>query len=153
MPVIVVGADTEIGSAVVEALVAGGGEARAFVTEIGAAERLKALGAKVAIGDVSDAGHIAGAAYQTFCAILVDEAATDDRERSFAANHDEVIAAWAAALDEAHPQRAIWISPDPPPEKVLATTREHAIVNPEDGALGAVVEKILEYEAAGQLTD
>ncbi len=62
MPVIVVGADTEIGLASIEGLLARQGEVRAFVTdpEVGASLRERRV--KVALGDVSDPSHIEAAA-------------------------------------------------------------------------------------------
>ena len=54
MPVIVVGADTEVGRAAVDALLPDAAEVRAFVTDPKAIDPLKALGVKVAVGDVID---------------------------------------------------------------------------------------------------
>ena len=62
MPVIVVGADTEPGRVVLQALLEPGREVRAFVSDEKVAEQLRALGVKVALGDVSDDSHLEGAA-------------------------------------------------------------------------------------------
>ena len=151
MPVIVVGADTSLGEAITHALVGEGGEVRAFVTSLDAAERLKERGVKVAIGDVSDASHIAGAAYQTFCAVLIAEAATDGRERAFAPDRTGVIAAWVEALEEAAPTRAIWVTDEAPGEKALAATSESAVVDasaPDD----VIVHRVADLEGAERLT-
>jgi uncharacterized protein YbjT (DUF2867 family) len=109
MPVIVIGADTAVGRAVVAALAPEAAELRAFVSDPAAADALKARGAKVAVGDVSDGSHVAGAAHETFCAVLIGEAATDGRERAFADTVEGVLGAWAAALSEAGTTRAIWV--------------------------------------------
>ena len=66
MPVIVIGADTPTGHAVVDALLPRRGEVRAFVSDPTEAAALKERGVKVAVGDVSDGSHIGGAATQGF---------------------------------------------------------------------------------------
>ena len=111
MPVIVVGADTPIGRKLVEALAEPEREVRAFVTDPTAGEELKAGGVKVAVGDVSDGSHVGGACTNCFSAVLVTEAATDHRERSFATGPDEVLEAWAEAVTDANVTRVIWVSP------------------------------------------
>jgi putative NADH-flavin reductase len=110
MPVIVVGADTPIGGAILDRLRSRRGEIRAFVSDPGAAQRLRSEGVvKVALGDVSDGSHVGGAAAGCFSAVLVGEAAGDDRDRSFAASPQAVRAQWAAALEGAAVQRVIWV--------------------------------------------
>ncbi len=109
MPVIVIGADTVIGRAAVDALLPGAAELRAFVSDPAVIDALKARGVKVAVGDVSDGSHVGGAATRAFCAVLVGEAAGDDRERSFAANPEAVVAAWADGLHDAGVHRVIWV--------------------------------------------
>ena len=144
MPVIIVGADTVYGRAAATALTGRDGEVRAFVTDPDSAGPLRALGIKVAVGDVSDGSHIEGAALQAFSAVFVAEAGTDDRERSFASTFDDVVQAWLEAVRAAGVQRLIWIGPDeaPPPlsggtdvESAAIDTREH---NPEEAAAEAV---------------
>ncbi|MDX1691359.1 MAG: NAD(P)H-binding protein [Acidimicrobiia bacterium] len=107
MPVIVVGADTPLGDAVVDALGARDGEIRVFVSDVDRGLALKDAGLKVAIGDVSDPSHVGGAALRCFSAVLLPEAAHDDRERSFAATPDAVLTGWAEALRDAGVRRAI----------------------------------------------
>lgn len=120
MPVIVVGADTPVGEHIVEALLEPGREIRAFVTSIPSAERLRSLGVKVALGDVSDSSHVEGACMNCFSAVLVTEAATDDRERSFANRPQAVLEGWSGAIRNV--QRVIWVSNDPvPPTRVTET--------------------------------
>ncbi|NNC93342.1 MAG: NAD(P)H-binding protein [Acidimicrobiia bacterium] len=139
MPVIVVGADTEHGRAVAEALSARDGEVRAFVTDPNAAQPLRARGIKVAVGDVSDASHIAGAALGAFSAVLIAEAGRDDRERSFAASHDALLRAWAEGLRDAGVSRVIWVAPgDNLPEAVASSSMEGAVVDTRERDTGAV---------------
>ncbi len=130
MPVLVIGADTDLGQAVVEALLPRQGEVRAFVTDVDAALALKGRGVKVATGDVSDASHVGGAALNTFSAVLVPEAAFDGRERSFAPTPDAVFAGWAEGLVEAGVRRAIWIEDPRAPgaEAAFAAVPEVAVV-------------------------
>lgn len=109
MPVIVVGADTELGASVLDALLPREGEVRAFVTSPDVGATLKDRSVKVAIGDVSDGSHIGGAALNAFCAVLIPDAAADERERSFAQTPEAVVSAWAEGLEDASVTRAIWI--------------------------------------------
>lgn len=110
MPVIIVGADTDIGGRIVEAMVAPEREVRAFVSDPAAAERMKSVGVKVALGDVSDPSHIGGACTNCFSVVLVTEAASDGRERAFAATSEVVIAGWAEAARDAAVTRVIWVT-------------------------------------------
>ncbi len=128
MPVIIIGADTEHGLPVATALTGRAGEVRAFVTDRASAEPLRQLGIKVAIGDVSDASHIEGAAHDAFSAILMAEAAGDDRERSFAPSFEGVVARWVEGLSGAGVKRLIWIGPDPMPG-LLDTGPESASID------------------------
>ena len=64
---------------------------------------------KVAIGDVSDASHVGSAALNTFSAVLIAEAAGDERERAFASSPAAVFAAWAEGVVDASVQRVIWV--------------------------------------------
>ncbi|MFO7293805.1 MAG: NAD-binding protein [Acidimicrobiia bacterium] len=121
MPVIVVGADTASGRRIVERLVSPDREVRAFVTDAGAAESLRGLGVKVALGDVSDDSHVAGACLNCFSAVLVTEAAADARQRSFAATVESVLAGWGRAVQSASVRRVIWVAGDDPiPEVSVA---------------------------------
>jgi uncharacterized protein YbjT (DUF2867 family) len=133
MPVIIIGADTEHGSAVAAALTGRDGEVRAFITDPGAAEPLRRLGIKVAIGDVSDASHIEGAAHDAFSAVLLTEAASDTRERSFASTYEAVLHAWRAGLHGAGVSRVIWIGREPLPPPLVGWEVESASI--DTGAL------------------
>ncbi len=126
MPVIVVGADTPIGMAVIQGLLEPGREVRAFVSDPDVAASLRSEGVKVALGDVSDDSHIQGAASNCFSAVLVAEAACDDRERSFASTRDQVLSGWAAAVAASRVRRTIWIGENVP----LVETPEKAEVPP-----------------------
>jgi nucleoside-diphosphate-sugar epimerase len=116
MPVIVVGADTRHGREIVDRLLQPGREIRAFVTDPDAAIALKHSGVKVALGDVSDDSHVQGAAMHCFSAVLITEAARDERERSFADNEDQVLEGWARAVSAAGVTRVIWVHDAAPPE-------------------------------------
>jgi nucleoside-diphosphate-sugar epimerase len=119
MPVIVVGADTSKGRAVVEQLVAPGREVRAFVSDPGAGAELRELGVKVALGDVSDDSHVQGACMNCFTAVLITDAARDERERSFATSELNVLEGWAAAAAASGVTRVIWVHDgEPPPVRV-----------------------------------
>ena len=120
MPVIVIGADTTFGRAVIDALLPRDGEVRAFVSDPDEGEALRGRGLKVAVGDVSDGSHIGAAALRTFCAVLSLEAAIDERERSFAGSPDAVVAAWAEGLRDAGVQRVIVLDDDRVPAAAQA---------------------------------
>ena len=127
MPVIVVGADTSQGRAVVEGLAEPGREVRAFVSDPATGAELRELGVKVALGDVSDDSHVQGACTNCFTAVLITEAARDGRERSFAANEEQVLQGWAGAAAASGVTRVIWVHEgEPPPVRV----REVRTVSP-----------------------
>lgn len=109
MPVIIVGADTPVGSSIVDALLEPDREVRAFVTDVEVGARLKSAGVKVALGDVSDPSHIGGACLRCFSAVFVTEAAHDGRERAFASDRTTILAGWADAAREASVARVIWV--------------------------------------------
>jgi putative NADH-flavin reductase len=126
MPVIVVGADTVIGQAIIGEVLAPDREVRAFVSEPAQAGRLKEQGVKVALGDVSDTSHVMGACLRCHTAVLVCEAARDGRELSFAADPPQVFNGWAQAVAEAGVRRVIWIADHPVPK---AAVPEHTKVD------------------------
>ena len=129
MPVIVIGADTEPGEAILERLNDPVREIRAFVSDPDKAAELKAGGVKVALGDISDESHVEGAAMRCFSAVLVEAAASDDRERSFADTPDAVMAGWARAVARSKVNRVIWVTAGEPPEVDVS---EVAAVDPDD---------------------
>ena len=124
MPAIVIGADTEVGKAVVSALLNRLGEVRAFVSAPEAGVKFKKLGVKVAVGDISDASHIGPAALNAFSAILIAEAAGDERERSFAKDPAAVVDVWAESLTDAVVRRIIWVGPSAAPAMLVTVAPE-----------------------------
>ncbi|WKZ83379.1 MAG: NAD(P)H-binding protein [Acidimicrobiia bacterium] len=112
MPTIVIGADTPVGVATIEAIRPRTIELRAFVSTQEAAAGLRTGGVIAAVGDVSDGSHVAGAAFGAFCAVLVNAAATDGRETHFAPP-DDVVAVWLKAMVDAGVTRVILVSDTP----------------------------------------
>lgn len=152
MPVLVIGADTVLGEAVIDALAGRGGEIRAFVTNVDAADRFRRRGVKVAVGDVSDASHIGGAGLNTYSAVLVAQATSDDRERSFAAEPEAVAAAWADGLREAGVTRAIWLEHGAAPSAaVAAAVAEFVSVATDDRSPADIAADVARYDEAGTL--
>lgn len=129
---IVVGADTLAGESILAELGQTEREVRVFVTDESKAQELRSLGYKVATGDVSDDSHVEGAALRCFSAVLVAEAAHDDRERSFASTPEQVMSGWARAVTSAGVRRVIWITDREPPATPVP---EVAAVSPDDPAL------------------
>jgi uncharacterized protein YbjT (DUF2867 family) len=131
MPVIVVGADTPIGEAVVTALVARGGEIRAFVSDSARVASLRAQGVKVAVGDLSDGSHLTAAAHNAFTAVLVEASILDGRTLNFASDAADVVQAWQSAIRDAGVQRAIWVGDRSPPD-LVGRASEIAVVSSND---------------------
>lgn len=146
MPVIVVGADTDTGRKIVERFLDPEREVRAFVTDSAAADRLRNEGAKVALGDVSDDSHLAGACLNCFSVVLVGDAAWDGRECHFAPTPEKVMEAWANAVRSASVQRVIWVIPDAEPPPTLVD--EVAVVDP---ATPDVAEVVFELDRVARL--
>jgi len=142
MPVIVVGADTSAGQSILERLEQPEREIRVFVSDEDTAAQLKSRGFKVATGDVSDEGHVEAAATRCFTAVLIAEAATDGRERSFASTVDEVLAGWANAVARSEVRRVIWVTGETPP---VTRAAEVASVDPSDPDLA---RKVVELDDA-----
>lgn len=151
MPVIVIGADTAPGSGVIDALLPRHGEVRAFVSDIPTGLALKERSAKVAIGDISDGSHVGGAALNTFCAVVVAEAAIDDRERSFASDPAAVVAAWAEGLTDAAVERIIVIDhPDVPTTGLEGIADQYAVVDGRQ-PVDAIAEAVEKLESAASI--
>lgn len=123
MPVIVVGADAGSGIEIVDGLRTPGRDLRAFVSDPEIGARLKTSGVKIALGDVSDDSHVEAAAIGCYTAVLMAEAAFDDRERSFADSRQEVLDGWARAMETSQVSRLIWISTDEPPGSSIDSAR------------------------------
>jgi len=139
MPVIVVGADTESGAAILERLYQPRREIRAFVSDEATGRKLRERGFKVAIGDVSDSSHVEGAATRCFSAVLISEAARDDRERAFAGTSEEVLEGWADAVGRSQVTRVIWVTTEEHPETKVS---EVATVDPGRPDLADVVFRL-----------
>ncbi len=133
---IVVGADTVAGESILAELDHSEREIRVFVTDEEKARRFKSLGYKAATGDVSDDSHVEGASLHCFSAVLVAEAADDDRERAFADTSARVLKGWARAVAGAKVRRGIWVTDEEPPATAVP---EVATVSPSDPALSSKV--------------
>lgn len=149
MPVIVVGADTPLGRATMDALLPRDGEVRAFVSSPEAAVELRDRGVKVALGDVSDGSHVGGAALNAFCAVMIEQAATDEREKSFADSPAAVVAAWIEGLKDAGVTRAIFVGSHPVDDP--AVTAEFAAVDPAGRSPQAIADEVARLEDAARL--
>ena len=136
MPLIVVGADTKLGEAILDRLDAPEREIRVFVTDEAKGLELKERGFKVATGDVSDESHVEAASLRCFSAVLITEAAEDERERSFASSPEEVVRGWARAVSNSRVTRVIWVTAMEPPE---TNVDEVASVDPSDPELATKV--------------
>lgn len=160
MPVIVIGADAPVGDAIAEAVAPAAAEVRVFISDEARSDEFKRRGAKVALGDVSDFSHVEAACLHCFCAILVMEAASDQRERSFASDRREVFAGWARAATAARVKRVIWVgtradhalAPAPPPGAPMETARV-AVDSSRWGSLREAAEETARLEGAGRLPD
>lgn len=146
MPLILVGADTPVGTAILERFHQPEREIRVFVTDEERGREFKARGFKVATGDVSDESHVEAAALRCFTAVMVADAATDDRERAFASNPEEVLAGWARAVTNSGVQRVIWVTGGRHP---ATRAPENATVDPSDPGY---VDRILALDEAHSIS-
>ena len=153
MPVIVIGADAPGGREIVQSLLGREGEVRVFVTDPAVARRLRDLGAKVAMGDVSDGSHIGAAALAAFSAVVITAAAIDERKRSFASTGSDVLAAWAEALTDVSIHRIIAVG-DPGEDAgalLRAAAPEYASVNPTGRSPGDIAIEVAALDDAATL--
>lgn len=146
MPLILVGADTAAGEAILERFEQPEREIRVFVTDEVRARQLKDRGLKVATGDVSDESHVEAASLRCFTAVMVTEAAVDQRERSFASSADEVLTGWARAMTNSGVQRVIWVTEGDHPE---TRAPEIAVVDPSRPGF---VDEILALDEAHSIS-
>lgn len=151
MPVIVVGADTPLGQQVVKQLAMGGGEVRAFVSDPFIGRLLKALGAKVAVGDLSDASHVAAASLNVFSAVLVETSARDGRELAFADGAKEVFGAWITALREARVRRVIWLGSSFQLPALAGYAPEMAFVDPKSRSSAEIAVEVADLNDRDRL--
>jgi uncharacterized protein YbjT (DUF2867 family) len=147
MPVIVVGADSLLGEAILGRLQARAGEARAFVSDLGSAPRLRASGVKVAVGDVSDVSHVEGAAIGAFTAVLIAAAATDGRETAFA-DPPAVVEGWIRAVAAAGVTRIILVGDTPPAAGLPAGT---SYVDARHGSPDEIAGEVAAIDDAARL--
>ena len=153
MPVIVIGADTPHGADIVAALRPASGELRVFVTDPDASETYRNA-TKVAVGDVSDGSHVGGAAIGAFCAVAIVAAASDERERHFAANVAAVLAQWADGLRDAAVGRVIAVATAediPEPNPLIAVADEYGFVEISGKDATAVAAEVARLESAATL--
>ncbi|MCP4965187.1 MAG: hypothetical protein GY926_08115 [bacterium] len=150
MPVIVIGADTTAGQAVVAALRPASGEIRVFVSDDAAGADYRCA-AKVAVGDISDGTHVGGAAIGAFCAVVVACAAHDTRDRHFAPTPAAVFAQWADGLHDAGIGRVIVIGDRteiPIPDPLAAIGAEYVVVGSGGLPVAEVAGRVAAAEAA-----
>lgn len=153
MPVLVVGADTPVGGAIIARLLGREGEVRAFVSDPGVGARLKERGAKVAIGDPSDDSHVEGASTSVFSVVLVTRCLRDGRELAFADSVESVVDRWSRALRTAGVRRAIWVVD---PETRLdpawtAATPEHAVLTEASGSIEEIANDAVRLDEAASI--
>lgn len=146
MPLIVVGADTRAGHAILEPHDPRRREVRVFVTDESVGNELRSRGFKVAVGDVSDESHVEAASTRCFSAVLIAQAATDSREKSFAGGRDQVLDGWANAVANSKVKRVIWVTADEPPATNVA---EVAVVSPDSPDLAREVADLDEVSSLG----
>jgi uncharacterized protein YbjT (DUF2867 family) len=138
VPILVVGADHPLGNTIVKRLLSPGREVRAFVSDAGVGAELKTLGAKVAIGDLSDESHVAAAATRCFAVAFIASALTDGRELAFL-TPAHTVSAWARAAAESRVTRVIWVGSDPPPTSVPELAIVDTTTLDDDGIVEEVV--------------
>lgn len=147
MPVMVLGADHSLGEAIAMRLSAPDREIRAFVSSPEAAARLRDAGIKVAIGDLSDDGHIAAACTNCFGVVAVEPALYDERELAFA-SADEAAKAWATAAKDARITRIIWVGGHPP----AFNTPQSAVVTIENRAADEIADEVAYLDDLAELS-
>lgn len=141
-----VGADTTSGGTILKQLDPSAREVRVFVTDETTGLRLRERGFKVATGDVSDQSHVEAAATRCFSAVLIAEAATDDRERAFAATAREVLEGWARAMSSSDVTRVIWVTDSESPE---THAREVTKVDPSEPGFA---ESVVAFDEAHSIS-
>ena len=154
MPLIVVGADTAVGQAVVAKALRRGGEVRAFVTDPEVAAALRDRGVKVAVGDVSDDSHVGGAAAGCFSAVLVPVAAFDGRPLAFVDDPPAAVAGWVEAVVTSGVTRVLLIDEPHLPavaEAISSRAPQSAVVPVEDRSPEEIAAQVAELDDAGRL--
>jgi nucleoside-diphosphate-sugar epimerase len=150
MPVIVIGADTDLGHALVSALRPAAAELRLFASDPDDIAPYRSF-AKVAVGDISDGSHVGAAATGAFCAVVIAAAAHDQREHYFAADPDELFAQWAEGLADAGIGRIIVVGAPaevPRPDPLTRATDDYHHVDTSNRTVEEVVTVVVELDAA-----
>ena len=149
MPVIVIGADTDLGHAIVPALRPASGEIRVFASSAEAVARYRPV-IKAAVGDISDGTHVGGAAIGAFCAIVIAAAAYDDRERYFAETPQALFEQWASGLADAGISRVIVVGADPevPEHRLDRIGAEYIRIQTEGRDLTSIADLVAAAEGA-----
>ena len=152
MPVIVIGADTELGHAVVAALQPASGEIRVLASDADQVDRYRSA-AKVAVGDISDGTHVGGAAIGAFCAIVIATSAHDDRERHFASDPEALFAQWADGLADAEIRRVIVVGrpAEIPKHSLNSIGAEYAHIDTTEKSPAQVAAEVAATEAAAEI--
>jgi hypothetical protein len=150
MPVIVVGADTATGQAIVPALQPASGEIRVFVSDEEVGQLYRPI-TKVAMGDISDGTHVGGAAIGAFCAVVIARAAHDERGRHFAPTPDAVFAQWADGLRDARIGRVIVVGDSaeiPKPDPLATIGAEYRVISSGGRSDTEIADEVAAAEAA-----
>ncbi|MDH3498823.1 MAG: NAD(P)H-binding protein [Acidimicrobiia bacterium] len=151
MPVIVIGADTPAGEAILATLRGRAGEVRAFVSDENVGDKLRRSEVKVATGDVSDLSHVEAACMNCFCAVLVTGAADDGRELAFG-SAAATVDGWRSAVRSAGITRAIWVTDSPAVLPDVANSApEVQIVNSVGRDVAALASEVADLEEAAQI--
>lgn len=148
MPVIVIGADSPLGEAVAARLAAEDHEVRAFVSSPETGARLRQSGIKVAVGDLSDEGHVSAACTNCFGAVMIEEALADGRELAFA-SAEQAAWGWVAAAAEARITRIIWVGPSPP----TLTSPQSAVVSVASRSVSDIADEVAYLDELAQLSN
>ena len=151
MPVIVVGADSALGPAIIESLATRDGEIRAFVSDVEVLDELRARGVKAAVGDVSDGTHVGGAALNAFVAVLIAESGMDERERAFADTPEALHNQWADGLADAGVTRVIWVGNPPVPDVIARAVKESAVVDVGDRSSEEIADEVARLDEAAEI--
>ncbi len=146
---IVIGADTSLGDAIVPALAPESGELRVFISDPDRVASFRTR-AKVAVGDLSDGTHVGGASIGAFCAVVLASSAHDTRERTFAATPEAVFAQWADGLSDAGVRRVIVVgtAAEVPERNPLAVADDYRFVDTSRRSAEEIAARVAELEAA-----
>ena len=83
-----------------------------------------------------------------FTAVVLEEAAEDNRERSFAPDAEGTVIGWLEALGEAAVHRVIWVGSSPP---VAVPAPEYASIDPAGGDPDAIAAEVAALDEVASL--